>query len=85
MSSYRVLSCSYLGAITDALLDYSSIAELRQQVIVSVTKTVFRVCLTVKKVPENFAETLDFGFLLTIVFFGSGLLVIFLKASQMQN
>lgn len=56
-----------------------SIAELRKQVIMSVTKTVFRVCMTFKKVPENFAGTTDFSFLLRIVFFGSSLLVIFLK------
>lgn len=61
-----------------------SIAELRKQVIMSVTKAVFRVCMTLKKVLENFAETTDFTLLLTM-FFGSDLLVIFLKASQMQN
>lgn len=50
----------------------------------SVTRAVFRVCMTLKKVLENFAETTDFTLLLTM-FLGSDLLVIFLKASQMQN
>lgn len=41
--------------------------------------------MTLKKGLENFAETKDFSFLVTTMFFGSDLLVIFLKASQMQN
>lgn len=56
-----------------------SIAELRKQVIMSVTRTVFRGCMALKKVLENFAETTDFSFLLTTMFFGSDLLVTFFK------
>lgn len=84
MTSYRRLSCSYLGSITDAfaLLDYGHYRQhcsaLRKrlsgliQVMMSVTNTVFRVCVAHNKVLNNFAETIGLSFLLTKMFFGSG-------------
>lgn len=41
--------------------------------------------MTLKKVLENFAEIKDFSFLLTTMFSGCDLLVIFLKVYQKQN